>query len=151
LSGHANAVYQVRFSPDGNLIATASQDKTLKLWHWDGSLINIFSGHTGEVYSVDFSPDSQTIVSGSKDGTIKLWNLEGQVLKPLNEHNGEVKSVSFNPDGHAIASGSSDRTVKIFGVSMVKNCSPSRRRKPLKMSASAPMAIYSPQPVSREK
>ncbi|MGJ5634753.1 WD40 repeat domain-containing protein, partial [Nostoc sp. CALU 1950] len=65
----------VAFSPDGKTIASASYDKTAKLWRMDGSLITTLKGHEAQVLQVAFSPDGKTIASASADKTVKLWNL----------------------------------------------------------------------------
>jgi WD40 repeat protein len=66
----------VAFAPDGQTIASASGDKTVKLWNLAGELLQEFSGHSDAVYSVAFAPDGQTIASANSDYTVKLWNLD---------------------------------------------------------------------------
>ncbi|MBD2001016.1 serine/threonine protein kinase [Leptolyngbya sp. FACHB-541] len=116
LHGHVNSVATVAVSPDGQLIATGSFDKTLKLWDWNGELRQNLKGHIAPVLSVAFSPDGETLVSGSVDDTIKLWNLDGELLSTLTEHADSVLSLSVavSPDGQALVSGSDDCTVKIW-------------------------------------
>ncbi|QFS48107.1 eIF2A-related protein [Nostoc sphaeroides] len=112
--GHISGVNSVTFSLDRSLIASASADTTIKLWHPDGSLVKTLSGHEDVVNSVSFSPDSQIVASASQDKTVKLWSREGQLLATLLGHQGVVNSANFSPDGQIIASASSDKTVKLW-------------------------------------
>ena len=74
-------VYCVNFSPDNLSFISGSEDRTIKLWSIDGSLIRSFTGHTGAVQSVNFSPDGSSFISGSSDKTIKLWAPSHIVLR----------------------------------------------------------------------
>ncbi|MGF2034252.1 MAG: eIF2A-related protein [Nostoc sp. CmiVER01] len=112
--GHLSGINSVTFSLDRTLIASASADTTIKLWHPDGSLVKTLSGHEDVVNSVSFSPDSQIVASASQDKTVKLWSREGELLATLVGHQGVVNSASFSPDGQIIASASSDKTVKLW-------------------------------------
>ncbi|MEH2004848.1 AAA-like domain-containing protein, partial [Nostoc sp.] len=77
LEGHSSLVNSVVFSPDGKTLASASADKTIKLWNREtGKEITTLTGHSSLVNSVVFSPDGKTLASASFDNTIKLWNRE---------------------------------------------------------------------------
>lgn len=113
-SSHSYYVQGIAFSPDGQMIASASSDNKIKLWSKDGNLQHTLKGHTDSVYRVRFSPDGKTLASVSKDKTVKLWNKNGELLNILKDHKNSVKDVSFSPDGKIIASASTDQTIKLW-------------------------------------
>ncbi|WP_364419205.1 WD40 repeat domain-containing protein [Moorena sp. SIO3H5] len=114
LKGDQGFVKGVDFSSDRQIIAIASNDKTVKLWNGDGKLLHTLEGHSDPVYSVSFSPDSQIIASASEDKTVKLWTREGKLLRTLVGHTDAINRVSFSPDGELIASASNDNTVNLW-------------------------------------
>jgi hypothetical protein len=118
LRGHTSWVTSVAFSPDGRLLASGSDDQTLKLWDVETRQeVRTLRGHTDPVWSVAFSPDGRLLASGSGDNTVKLWDVEtGQEVRTLSGHTDPVWSVAFSPDGRLLASGSGDNTVKLWDV-----------------------------------
>ncbi|NEQ55730.1 MAG: hypothetical protein F6K11_37440 [Leptolyngbya sp. SIO3F4] len=112
--GHTSYISSVSFSPDNKYIATASNDRTVKLWDLKGNLLSTLIGHLGYVSDVSFSPDGQTLASSSSDGTIKLWDQQGNCLQTLKGHRGSVASIRFSADGQTLVSGSFDRTIKLW-------------------------------------
>ena len=118
LAGHA----AVAFSPDGNWIATGSQDSTIAIRDaQNGRPIHVLHGHTGGVKGLVFSPDSKWIVSASGDKTLRIWNTEtGQTIHTLEGHTKPVHCVAVSTDGQWVASGSEDNTVKIWDTNTGK-------------------------------
>ncbi|MEU2712783.1 WD40 repeat domain-containing protein [Streptomyces sp. NPDC007205] len=127
LSGHTGAVYLTSFSPDGKTLATASYDRTVRLWNVaDRShpepLGKPLTGHTSWVSSAVFSPDGHTLASAGDDGTIRLWDVTDPARpkalgKPLAGHRGTIYLVAFSPDGRTLASAGEDHTVRLWNVS----------------------------------
>ena len=76
LKGHTQEIHYIVWSPDGNLLATGSDDLTVRLWDIKtGKCLQIFNEHTARIYSLIWSQNSQTIISKSEDETIKLWDI----------------------------------------------------------------------------
>src|SRR5262249_41934242 len=116
LEGHLAPVSGCAFSPDGKLIVSASNDRTLKVWDaLTGQTLRSLESHSDYVSGCVFSPDGKLIVSASDDRTLKVWDAQmGQTLRSLEGHSGCVSGCAFSPDGKLIVSASWDGTLKIW-------------------------------------
>ncbi|MBD2682930.1 MULTISPECIES: WD40 repeat domain-containing protein [Nostoc] len=113
LSGHTEPVRALNLSPSGQVLASGSDDKTIKLWNpTTGALLRTLTGHRERIKSIVITPDDQTLISTSFDNTIKFWNTQtGKEIRTIAEKTG-VRAMLLTPDGQTLISGSGDQTIK---------------------------------------
>jgi small GTP-binding protein len=116
LEGHDDVVFRVAFDPVGQTLASASADRTVKLWEVSsGKLIRTLEGHKDSVVSVAFNAVGRTLASASHDKTVRLWDVSsGILLRTLEGHKESVMSVAFDPAGRTLASGGGNQTVRLW-------------------------------------
>jgi WD40 repeat protein len=114
--GHNSSVLSVTFSHNSAQLASASGDKTVKVWDArSGECLKTLEGHSDWVRSVAFSHNSARLASASDDKTVKIWDASrGECLQTLEGHSSSVWSVAFSHDSARLASASGDWTVKIW-------------------------------------
>ncbi|HWP31477.1 MAG TPA: hypothetical protein VNK96_07130 [Fimbriimonadales bacterium] len=113
-----NYPYDMDFSPQGTLLAVATNGGITIMNPSNGVVIRYITGHAKKVNEIEFTPDGNFIVSASDDGTCKLWDVNtGAVIRTFTGHSGAVYSMDLSPNGKKLISCGADNTVRIWDVS----------------------------------
>ena len=117
-AGHEKDINSIAISPNDGLVASGSQDRSIKLWDAaTGDLKQTCKGHKRGVWCVKFSPVDKVVASASADSTVKLWSIsDGACLKSLQGHEGSVLKVAFVCAGMQLLSSGSDGLVKLWTI-----------------------------------
>uniref|UniRef100_A0AC35THS5 Lissencephaly-1 homolog n=1 Tax=Rhabditophanes sp. KR3021 TaxID=114890 RepID=A0AC35THS5_9BILA len=119
LNGHRGAVTRVIFHPVYSVLASCSEDATIRIWDFEtGDYERSLKGHTNSINDICFDPKGKTLVSCSSDVSIKIWEFTTtfECLRTLKGHDSDILTVAFLPTGDHILSGSRDRTIKMWEV-----------------------------------
>src|SRR5262245_15326406 len=109
-TAHSMRVMAIAWSPDGKLVASGSEDRTIQVWDAaTGAHVVTYTGHHDGVSAVAWSPDGQYIASGALDATTQVWGARtGRALSTYQGQHGTVNTISWSPDSAMITSGSDD-------------------------------------------
>ncbi|SHN24403.1 WD40 repeat domain-containing protein [Cryptosporangium aurantiacum] len=115
LSGHADAVRAVAWSPDGTSVATASRDGTARIWDAStGTVSRVLAGHDGMVDGIAWSPNGTLIATGGRDTFVRVWDpATGDQITALNCPD-FLRAVAWSPDGRTLAASSRDERVRMW-------------------------------------
>jgi WD40 repeat protein/tRNA A-37 threonylcarbamoyl transferase component Bud32 len=128
-SGHEGYVSTAAFSPDSRLLASGSQDRTIRLWQIGSGECRVLPGHTDVIYSVAFHPDGTRLASAARDGVVWLWDVaRGEEVVRLRGQHSFVETLAFSPDGATLASGYGDATVRLWDTAPLKTRYQARRQ-----------------------
>ncbi len=114
-NSHGGYVYCVKFSPDGQILASGGADRRIRLWNTNtGKIIYTLEGHQESVTAIEFMPNGKILISAGADRTIRFWDLaQRQLLKTIEAHEQKIYALAVSADGQLIVSGSSDLTVRV--------------------------------------
>jgi WD40 repeat protein len=118
LRGHESVVRAVAFAPGGEVLATGSDDQTIKIWSTvSNRLLRTLEGHSGKVRAIAFSVKQSMLASAGDDKTIRLWDWNsGKELASWNGSEKTIESLAFSEDGEVLASAGVDRVIRLWTV-----------------------------------
>lgn len=118
IKAHEDEITDISLSQDGQLVASSSKDKTVVVWHLNGSKKPIVIQHASPINCLEFSPNSKLLVTGTEKGVIRLWDIRGNLVKEFSQkHSDGVSSIAFSPNGDKIISGSESSNLKVWNQS----------------------------------
>ncbi|MGF1512093.1 MAG: protein kinase [Elainellaceae cyanobacterium] len=118
LSGHSAKVNDLALSLDQTLLASGSDDRTVKVWNLEqGRAVQSIPTQGDRIQAVTFSPDGKWLISGDGDGDISIWDVStGEQIESLVGHRGGVNDLKVTSDGRILGSAGADSTVRLWDL-----------------------------------
>ena len=128
ITEHKGDIWTFAFSPDRKILASGSNDTTIRLWDAiTGNELLTLPTYTNQVFAVAFSPDGKMLAGGSvydsqlgRSDLIRLWEIpSGRILTTLTGHTSTVRVLRFSPDGKILASSGDDGTILLWDLDKI--------------------------------
>ena len=115
--GHAKGIHDVAFHPQGERLASASFDDSLRVWDLlGGEEVAVLRGHKGAVQRVLFSSDGRLLASASMDKTVRIWDADQHQLLAELYHGSPIYGLAFSPCGSRLATACGDHTIRLWDL-----------------------------------
>jgi len=109
-------IRSVRFSPDGQYLATGGEDRLIHIYDIPNNKINLLTGHEGDIYTLDFTGDGTLLASGSADNTVRVWDIKKGICVYELQWTTYVPALRISANGRFLALGSPKGAVTVFDI-----------------------------------
>jgi WD40 repeat protein len=139
---HPSGIVDIAFSPNGQSVATAAEDGSVKIWKQaTAAELRQLQGHSGPVNRILYSPDGVYLASAGADKIVQIWDsVAGRSLAKMEGHTGAVTCLDFSPDSRTVATGSEDRSLRFWDAATGQEYASAR----ITLTGTPSSVVYSP-------